>query len=92
MIRNRRADTLELNGRRRNVRNNFIEFSMKKNKLYIMQLTIGVKQDADHILLSQSLTLQREACSSREAVYYSLKKNVAKRQKENPAYITGSTY
>ncbi|MGQ0519395.1 hypothetical protein ACT453_61700, partial [Bacillus sp. D-CC] len=31
--------------------------------------------------------LKREACSSREAVYYSLKKHVEKRQKENEHYV-----
>ena len=64
---------------------NFVEFNEQEQALY-NDIENWRGQDAFTSAFS-SLTLKREACSSREAVYYSLKKHVEKRQKENEHYI-----
>jgi SNF2 family DNA or RNA helicase len=84
MVRNRRNDT-GIEWPKRHVHTVFIDFNEEERALY----------DAIHNWKSanafasafSSLTLKREACSSREAVYFSLKKFVEKRQTETPDYI-----
>ncbi|CAG9619251.1 DEAD/DEAH box helicase [Sutcliffiella rhizosphaerae] len=85
MIRNRRGDT-GIEWPKRNVKSCLIEFSKEEQNLYdaINQL----KQDPFVPITSQFsiMTLQREACSSREAVYYTVKNMIERKQNENPHY------
>lgn len=84
MIRNRREDT-GIEWTKRHVETIPIEFTNEEQELY----------DSIHLLKDNSngtvsspfsvMTLQREACSSREAVYYTLK-NMLKRQ-ETPSAL-----
>lgn len=84
MVRNRRHNT-GIDWPKRHVRTIFVEFNEQEQALY-NDIENWRGQDAFTSAFS-SLTLKREACSSREAVYYSLKKHVEKRQKENEHYI-----
>ena len=84
MVRNRRNNT-GIDWPKRHVRTIFVEFNEEEQALY-NEIENWRGQDAVTSAFS-SLTLKREACSSREAVYYSLKKHVEKRQKENEHYI-----
>jgi SNF2 family DNA or RNA helicase len=81
MIRNRRNDT-GIEWTKRNVDTIPIEFSLDEKKLY--DAIISLRNESDWLQSSafSIMTLQREACSSREAVYYTLK-NMLQR-KENP--------
>lgn len=85
MIRNRRGDT-GIDWPKRNVESCIIEFSKEEQDLYdaINQL----KTDPYVPITSQFsiMTLQREACSSREAVYYTVKNMIERKQQENPHY------
>jgi hypothetical protein len=85
MIRNRRGDT-GIDWPKRNVESCIIEFSKEEQDLYdaINQL----KADPYVPITSQFsiMTLQREACSSREAVYYTVKNMIERKQQENPHY------
>ncbi len=83
MVRNRRHNT-GIDWPKRHVRTILLSL-MKKSKICIT-IENWRGQDAFTSAFS-SLTLKREACSSREAVYYSLKKHVEKRQKENEHYV-----
>ncbi|WP_243290224.1 SNF2-related protein [Bacillus sp. FJAT-47783] len=78
MIRNRRTDT-GIHWTKRNVQSVLIEFSETERRLYdaISRLRheTSYAQNAFSII-----TLQKEACSSREAVYMSLKKMAEKDQ------------
>ncbi|WP_338470231.1 SNF2-related protein [Niallia sp. XMNu-256] len=80
MIRNRRADT-GIEWTKRIVETVSIEFSETERNLYEAVSTFGQNE-----LMSKSqfsvMTLQREACSSRESVYYTLKNMLQKA--ENP--------
>lgn len=82
MIRNRRVDT-GLQWTKRHVETITIEFNKEERELYdaIMKL----KDESSFVANSafSILTLQREACSSREAVYLTLK-NLLERN-ENPS-------
>ncbi|MFX3624883.1 MAG: DEAD/DEAH box helicase [Ectobacillus sp.] len=83
MVRNRRHDT-GIEWPKRHVHTIFIDFNEQERELYD---TISAWKDAAAFTSAfSSLTLKREACSSREAVYFSLKKLVEKRQKENSDY------
>ncbi|WP_369902638.1 DEAD/DEAH box helicase [Bacillus manliponensis] len=84
MVRNRRNDT-GIDWPKRHVHTMFIDFNDQERDLYdaIESWRTG---DAFTSAFS-ALTLKREACSSREAVYFSLKKHIEKRQKENGEYI-----
>ncbi len=84
MVRNRRHNT-GIDWPKRHVRTIFVEFNEEEQDLY-NNIENWRGQDAFTSAFS-SLTLKREACSSREAVYYSLKKHVEKRQKENEHYV-----
>ncbi|KMJ60064.1 ATP-dependent helicase [Bacillus sp. LL01] len=85
MIRNRRGDT-GIDWPKRNVESCIIEFTKEEQDLYdaINQL----KVDPYVPITSQFsiMTLQREACSSREAVYYTVKNMIERKQQENPHY------
>jgi SNF2 family DNA or RNA helicase len=82
MIRNRRADT-GIEWTKRLVETIPIEFTNEERDLY--DSISGLRSDGDWMTSSQFslMTLQREACSSREAVYFTLK-NMLKKQ-ESPS-------
>lgn len=81
MIRNRRADT-GIEWTKRHVETIPIEFTPQEKELY--QSITDLKSEGDWVQTSafSVMTLQREACSSREAVFYTLKNMLQK--KENP--------
>jgi SNF2 family DNA or RNA helicase len=81
MIRNRRADT-GIEWTKRHVETIPIEFTPQEKELY--QAITDLKSEGDWVQTSafSVMTLQREACSSREAVFYTLKNMLQK--KENP--------
>lgn len=83
MIRNRRADT-KIEWTKRHVKTIEIDLSQEERALY--DAVSKLKND-DAIATSTFtiLTLQREACSSREAVFYTLK-NMLEKQ-EQPSHI-----
>lgn len=72
MIRNRRTDT-GIEWTKRQVQTIPIEFSMEEKDLY--DSILDLKGEGDWVNSSQFsvMTLQREACSSREAVYLTLR-------------------
>jgi len=82
MIRNRRADT-GIEWTKRHVETIAIEFSKEERALY--DSILGLRDSEGGLASSQFslMTLQREACSSREAVFYTLK-NMLQKQ-ENPS-------
>lgn len=82
MIRNRRADT-GIEWTKRNVETIALEFSKEERELY--QSILALKDSEGGLASSQFslMTLQREACSSREAVFFTLK-NMLQRQ-ETPS-------
>ncbi|MGD6774617.1 DEAD/DEAH box helicase [Sutcliffiella horikoshii] len=85
MIRNRRGDT-GIDWPKRNVESCIIEFSKEEQDLY--DAINELKSDPYVPITSQFsiMTLQREACSSREAVYYTVKNMIERKQQENPHY------
>jgi SNF2 family DNA or RNA helicase len=78
MIRNRRADT-GIEWTKRHVETIPIEFTAEERDLY--ESVTELRGEGDWVNSSQFsvMTLQREACSSREAVFYTLR-NMAARQ------------
>jgi SNF2 family DNA or RNA helicase len=80
MIRNRRSDT-GISWTKRHVKSIIIDFSESERALYdaISRLRNGYKNQAGVFSI---ITLQRETCSSREAVYMSLKKMLEKSEGE----------
>jgi SNF2 family DNA or RNA helicase len=80
MIRNRRADT-GIEWTKRHVETIPIEFSQAERELY--EAVTELRGEGDWVSSSQFsvMTLQREACSSREAVYFTLQ-NMLKRQEQ----------
>jgi SNF2 family DNA or RNA helicase len=78
MIRNRRADT-GIEWTKRHVETIPIEFTREERDLY--ESVTGLRGEGEWVNSSQFsvMTLQREACSSREAVFYTLR-NMAGRQ------------
>jgi SNF2 family DNA or RNA helicase len=84
MIRNRRNDT-GIEWTKRKVETIPLEFSKEERDLY--DSVTNLRNEGDWLGTSQFsvMTLQREACSSREAVFYTLK-NMLQR-KENPSKI-----
>ncbi|MEH7178727.1 DEAD/DEAH box helicase [Neobacillus vireti] len=81
MIRNRRADT-GIEWTKRHVETIAIEFTPEERNLY--DAITDLKSEGDWVQTSafSVMTLQREACSSRESVFYTLKNMLQK--KENP--------
>jgi SNF2 family DNA or RNA helicase len=86
MIRNRRGDT-GIDWPKRHVESCMIEFSPEEQELY--NSINKLRADPSVAITSQFsiMTLQREACSSREAVYYTVKNMIERKQQENPNYI-----
>jgi SNF2 family DNA or RNA helicase len=82
MIRNRRGDT-GIEWTKRHVKTVLIDFSEEEKELY--ESIQSLKGKYDHWVSSSFslLTLQREACSSREAVFFTLKNMLKK--KEDPS-------
>jgi SNF2 family DNA or RNA helicase len=82
MVRNRRADT-GIEWTKRHVETIPIEFTEPERDLY--EAITDLKGEGDWLQRSafSVMTLQREACSSREAVFYTLK-NMLQKQ-ENPS-------
>ncbi|MDP4085250.1 MAG: SNF2-related protein [Bacillota bacterium] len=82
MIRNRRGDT-GIEWTKRHVETIPIKFSIQERDLY--DSITDLRNESDWVQAStfSVMTLQREACSSREAVYYTLKNMLQK--KENPS-------
>jgi SNF2 family DNA or RNA helicase len=82
MIRNRRSDT-GIEWTKRQVETIPIEFTKEERDLY--ESVTSLRNEGDWLNTSSFsvMTLQREACSSREAVFYTLK-NMLQR-KENPS-------
>ncbi|QED48612.1 DEAD/DEAH box helicase [Cytobacillus dafuensis] len=80
MIRNRRADT-GIEWTKRKVETIPIEFNIEERDLY--DAVSSLRREGDWLSSSQFsvMTLQREACSSREAVYFTLK-NMLEKQVE----------
>ena len=81
MIRNRRADT-GIEWTKRQVETIPIEFSPAEKDLYDSISMLKSEGDWTQTSAFSVMTLQREACSSREAVFYTLKNMLQKR--ENP--------
>ncbi|MDG4655570.1 SNF2-related protein [Ectobacillus antri] len=82
MVRNRRNDT-GIEWPKRHVYTEFVEFNNEERALYT---TIENWKENAYSSAFSALTLKREACSSREAVYFSLQKLVEKRTKEDSSY------
>ncbi|MEH6949170.1 SNF2-related protein [Bacillus sp. JJ634] len=87
MIRNRRADT-KIEWTKRQVETIIIDFSKTEQALYDAVSQFKVQLDGVGHSSFSTLTLQREACSSREAVYYTLKNMKAKYENPSAAFTT----
>ncbi len=85
MIRNRRADT-GIEWTKRIVETLPIEFSQEEHELYQSICSLGSKGESINKSHFSIMTLQREACSSREAVYYTLKNMLQKEELTTPVY------
>lgn len=85
MIRNRRADT-GIEWTKRHVETTVIDFSPTEQALYDAIVAFKPGESGKSSSFS-GLTLQREACSSREAVYYTLKNMKEKAENPSPAYL-----
>ena len=85
MIRNRRADT-GIEWTKRIVETIPIEFSQEEHELYQSICSLGNKGESINKSHFSIMTLQREACSSREAVYYTLKNMLQKEELTTPVY------
>ncbi|MGM0791742.1 MAG: DEAD/DEAH box helicase [Bacillota bacterium] len=79
MIRNRRADT-GIEWTKRHVETIPIEFSAEERELY--ESVTALRGEGEWVNSSQFsvMTLQREACSSREAVFYTLRNMVTRQE------------
>ncbi|MGG1400586.1 SNF2-related protein [Bacillus salipaludis] len=85
MIRNRRADT-GIEWTKRHVETIPIEFSPSEKDLY--EAINDLRSEGDWVQTSafSVMTLQREACSSREAVFYTLKNMLQKKENPSPEF------
>ncbi|VEF47815.1 SNF2-like protein [Bacillus freudenreichii] len=84
MIRNRRADT-GIEWTKRHVKTIPIDFNREEQELYH---AIDLLRQTDMPIPAFSImTLQREACSSREAVYFTLKNMLQKRENPSQQYV-----
>ncbi|WP_066257563.1 DEAD/DEAH box helicase [Neobacillus drentensis] len=85
MIRNRRADT-GIEWTKRHVETIPIECTAEEKDLY--ESITDLKSEGNWIQTSSFsvMTLQREACSSREAVFYTLKNMLQKKENPTPAF------
>jgi len=84
MIRNRRGDT-GIEWTKRRVESIMIQFSEEEAALYeaISKNPLSEKTASGF----STLTLQREACSSREAVYYTLQNMLKKHENPSPQFL-----
>lgn len=87
MVRNRRHNT-GIEWPKRQVHTVFVDLNEQERELY--EAIHNWRTENAFTSAFSSLTLKREVCSSREAVYFSLKKYVEKRQRENPDYVIDS--
>src|SRR3954468_18666588 len=85
MIRNRRADT-GIEWTKRQVETIPIEFSHAEKDLYDSISMLKSEGDWTQTSAFSVMTLQREACSSREAVFYTLKNMLQKKEDPTPAF------
>jgi len=85
MIRNRRADT-GIEWTKRQVETIPIEFSPAEKDLYDSISMLKSEGDWTQTSAFSVMTLQREACSSREAVFYTLKNMLQKRENPTTAF------
>jgi SNF2 family DNA or RNA helicase len=85
MIRNRRADT-GIEWTKRHVQTMLIDFSKEERDLYDSLQTLRNPANPVANAGFSLMTLQREACSSREAVYYTLKNMLRKQEDPSPLY------
>src|SRR3954449_1022032 len=85
MIRNRRADT-GIEWTKRHVETIPIECTPEEKDLY--ESITDLKSEGNWVQTSSFsvMTLQREACSSREAVFYTLKNMLQKKENPTPAF------
>ncbi len=85
MIRNRREDT-GIEWKERRVETIAIEFSLEERELY--EAITNLRGQDNWISTNQFsiMTLQREACSSREAVYFTLKKMLERTENPSKSY------
>lgn len=85
MIRNRRADT-GIEWTKRIVETIPIEFSVPEKELY--DAITKLKREENQVQSSafSLMTLQREACSSREAVYHTLKNMLDNHEQKSPSF------
>ncbi|MEF2095908.1 DEAD/DEAH box helicase [Peribacillus sp. NPDC096447] len=86
MIRNRRADT-GIEWTKRHVETITIEFSPTEQALYDAVSKFKPISDGSKGSAFSALTLQREACSSREAVFYTLKNMKNKYDQPSPDFL-----
>ncbi len=89
MIRNRRSDT-GIEWTKRHVKTVLIEFSKEEQELYDSISLLKNGYDDWAASSFSLLTLQREACSSREAVFFTLK-NMLNKQEEQPSQFIQDT-
>nr|WP_295974270.1 SNF2-related protein [uncultured Bacillus sp.] len=82
MIRNRRTNT-GIEWTKRIVETIAIDFSKEERDLYN---AVSALRGTDSSALFSVMTLQREACSSREAVFFTLKNMLNKYENPNPAF------
>ncbi|SFA96471.1 MULTISPECIES: DEAD/DEAH box helicase [unclassified Bacillus (in: firmicutes)] len=85
MIRNRRADT-GIEWTKRHVETIPIEFSKEERDLYDSVTNMRNEGGWADSSAFSVMTLQREACSSREAVFYTLKNMLARKENPTPQY------
>ncbi|ULT59900.1 DEAD/DEAH box helicase [Neobacillus drentensis] len=85
MIRNRRADT-GIEWTKRQVETIPIEFSPAEKDLYESISMLKNEGDWAQTSAFSVMTLQREACSSREAVFYTLKNMLQKKEEPTPGF------
>ncbi|EIJ78841.1 SNF2-related protein [Bacillus methanolicus PB1] len=85
MIRNRRADT-GIEWTKRHVETIPIDFTKEERELY--DAVSDLKSEGNWVNSSQFsvMTLQREACSSREAVFHTLRNMLQKQESPSKAY------
>lgn len=91
MIRNRRADT-KIEWTKRHVETIPIEFSKEERELYD---GIDILRESCESYTANAfsiITLQREACSSREAVYFTLKNMLQKYENPSDEYVNKLTF
>ncbi|THE15502.1 DEAD/DEAH box helicase [Bacillus timonensis] len=88
MIRNRRDDT-GIEWTKRKVETVPIEFSETEQELYDAISAYRSSLSGFASSMFSILTLQREACSSREAVYFTLKKMLEKKNEDGSAGVPG---